>query len=154
MPSKNTNRNPEFVITLDSDGQHKPEQIPEFLKAVKDNDMVIGSRFKGELRTSRRNTVGNIGLTFGVNLLSFGLNGKKWLTDTESGFRAYKSSALKRLDLKGDKFEIEDEQILEASRKNLKIKEIPIYVPSKVKGATVFDGLRNALYITKRRLFG
>src|SRR3990170_1095624 len=60
--------NPEFVITLDSDGQHKPEQIPEFLKAVKDNDMVIGSRFKGELRTSRRNTVGNIGLTFGVNL--------------------------------------------------------------------------------------
>ena len=146
--------NPSVVITLDADGQHRPEEIPEFINALKNCDMVVGSRFLGKIRTSKTNIFGNIGLRFGVNLLSFGLNSEKWLTDTESGYRAYRTSALKKLNLKGERFEIEAEIVLEAARKKLKIKEVPITVPYKVKGVTVLDGLKNGFYVFSRWLVG
>ncbi len=145
---------PKFIITLDSDGQHKPEDIPRFLENLEKYDMVIGSRFLGKIRTSNINIFGNTGLKFGVNLLSFGLNFDKWLTDTESGYRGYKYDSLKKLDLRGNRFEIEAEIILEAARNNLKIKEIPIIVPVAIKGITVRDGIKNAAHVTKRWLFG
>lgn len=146
--------NPDYIITLDADGQHDPKHIPKILNVLKDCDMVLGSRFLGKIKTSRTNIFGNIGLRFGVNILSFGFDSKKWLSDTESGFRAYKADSLKRLDLRGNRFEIEAEIILEAAKKGLKIKEVPVVVPLKVRGVTVADGLKNAAYVTKRWLLG
>lgn len=142
---------PDFIINLDADGQHKPEDIPRFLEALKNYDMVVGSRFLGKIKTSKINIFGNIGLRFGVNILSFGLNFNKWLTDTESGYRGYRYQALRKLDLKGNRFEIEAETTLEAARKKLRIKEIPIVVPYKVRGVTVKDGIKNAIYVTKKK---
>ena len=143
---------PSVVITLDADGQHRPEEIPNFINALKNCDMVVGSRFLGKIKTSKTNIFGNIGLRFGVNLLSFGTSFENWLTDTESGYRAYRIDALKKLNLKAERFEIEAEIILEAARKRLRIKEVPIEVPFKVKGVTVIDGLKNGFYVLNRWL--
>src|SRR2546426_46282 len=52
--------NPSVVITLDADGQHRPEEMPKFINALKDCDMVLGSRFLGKIKTSRTNIFGNI----------------------------------------------------------------------------------------------
>lgn len=145
---------PDIIIFLDADGQHRPEDIPKFLKALKKSDMVIGSRFKGKIATSRINLFGNIGLRFGVNLLCFGFNFNKWLSDTECGYRAIKADKLKKLNLKADRYAIEAEMILEASRKKLKINEISIVSPRKVKGVGVLDGFKNAWHLFVRWLFG
>lgn len=38
--SKNAN----YVLTMDADLNHQPEEIPRFLKKIEENDIVIGSR--------------------------------------------------------------------------------------------------------------
>lgn len=150
-------RKADIIIIIDAN-QHKPEEIPKFLKSLKYSDMVIGSRKLGVLKTTKVNKFGNWGLTFGVNLLSFGFNFKKWLTDTESGFRAIRANKYKLLNLKGNRYEIESEIVLESARKKLRIKEIPITTTKKVigrgLGVGVIGGFKNAWYIFKRWLLG
>lgn len=142
------------IITLDSDGQHDPAYIPNFLEALEDVDMVIGSRYAGRFYTIPRNVLGNYGLNFITNLLSYGPQGllrHKWLGDTQSGFRAFKAETLKKMSLTAKSYAIESEMIYEAAKNNLKIKEIPIRVPTRVKGVTIKDGINNALLVFKKR---
>ncbi|MEO0294581.1 MAG: glycosyltransferase family 2 protein [candidate division WOR-3 bacterium] len=35
----------EIILTIDSDGQHFPKRIPEFLKKIEKNDLVSGTRY-------------------------------------------------------------------------------------------------------------
>jgi glycosyltransferase involved in cell wall biosynthesis len=150
-------READIIIIIDAN-QHRPEEIPKFLKALENADMIIGSRKLGVLKTTKVNKFGNWGLTFGVNLLSFGFNFKKWLTDTESGFRAFRANKYKLLNLKGNRYEIESEMVLEAVRKKLRIKEISITTTKKVSGGGlgvgVIGGFKNAWYVFKRWLLG
>ena len=52
---------PKYIILMDADGQHLPEEIPDLLQPVIDGkaEMVVGSRMKGELKTSTINRIGN-----------------------------------------------------------------------------------------------
>ena len=147
----------DVIIIMDAN-QHQPKDIKKFLRALEDSDFVIGSRKKGTMKTTFINKIGNWGLTFGVNILSFGFSFNKWLSDTESGFRAFRAKEYKKLDLRGERYEIEAEMILEAARKNLKIEEIPITTTSKISGGGlgvgIKGGLKNGFFILKRKLFG
>jgi glycosyltransferase involved in cell wall biosynthesis len=76
------------VVTLDADGQHDPEQIGEFLQALADNDLVVGSRFLLEAD-------GILDVKVAPNLLAalivndaFGVR----LTDVACGYRAFRRS--------------------------------------------------------------
>ncbi|MFB6088893.1 MAG: glycosyltransferase family 2 protein [Candidatus Aenigmatarchaeota archaeon] len=142
------------VIMLDSDGQHDPAYIPNFLNKLENNDMVIGSRYAGRFYTVPRNVLGNFGLNFITNMMSYGPQGlfaHRWLGDTQSGFRAIKSEALEKMNLKSDDYAIESEMIYEAAINNLKIEEIPIRIPVRVRGVTIKDGIKNALMVFKKR---
>lgn len=141
--------NPGFIVLMDSDGQHDPEEIPKLVQPLNKNsyDMVIGSRFMGIIKTSNINKIGNNIL----NLLHFLLT-LKWLTDAESGFRAFKSEALYSLDLKATHYEIESDVLLEAINKKLKIKEVPITILKKERGINFLDGFRIANFIVKKKI--
>ncbi len=43
-------RNYEFIFEMDSDFSHDPDEIPNFLKAVQNADLVLGSRYSGGVR--------------------------------------------------------------------------------------------------------
>lgn len=135
--------NPDVVVLMDTDGQHLPEEIPVLLKPILSNraDMVIGSRQKGELKTSLINKIGNLGL----KLISF-LVTLKWISDTESGFRAFNSERLYDLKLISIGYEIEGELLLRALHKGFRVEEVPIHVPFAVPGVTVVDGLKNGWF--------
>ncbi len=137
------NYNPDIIILMDADGQHLPEEMPTMLKPIliDDFDMVVGSRMLGTLETSTINKFGNLGL----KIISFFVTGK-WLTDTESGFRAFKANKLYQLDLNSIGYEIESELLLKALHNNFTIKEVPITVPFAVPGVTVMDGFKMGLY--------
>ena len=103
-----------------------------------------------------RNVIGNFGLNFITNLLSYGPQGllkHKWLGDTQSGYKAFKSEALRKMNLISNRYEIEGEMIFEIARNNLKVKEIPIVTKAKIKGVTVMDGIHNAKFLIKK-VFG
>jgi len=145
----------DVIITLDSDGQHYAKDIPRFLEKIKESyDVVIGSRYAGRFYTFPRNVIGNFGLNFITYLFSYGLLNlfrHKWLGDTQSGYRAFKAGAIKRMDLESKRYEIEGEMVFEMAKNNLKVKEIPIVTKAKIKGVTIMDGIHNAKFLFKKR---
>ena len=143
------------IITLDSDGQHYPKDIPRLLEKIKESyDVVIGSRYAGRFYTFPRNVIGNFGLNFKTNLFSYGLLNlfrHKWLGDTQSGYRAFKAGTIKKMNLESKRYEIEGEMVFEIAKNNLKVKEIPIVTKAKIKGVTIWDGINNAKFLFKKK---
>jgi hypothetical protein len=109
--------------------------------------MVVGSRMLGTLRTSTINKFGN----WGLKILSF-LVTWRWLTDTESGFRAFKADRLYSLSLSSVGYEIESELLLRSLHAGFRIREVPITVPFAVPGVTVWDGFKIGWYKVKTGL--
>jgi glycosyltransferase involved in cell wall biosynthesis len=140
---------PKYIILMDADGQHLPEEIPDLLQPVIDGeaDMVVGSRMKGELKTSTINRIGN----FFLKLISLIIT-KHWFTDTESGFRVFKADKLYGLELNAISYEIESELLLKSLHNGLKVVEVPITVPIAVPGVTVQDGIKMGMYKIKTGL--
>jgi glycosyltransferase involved in cell wall biosynthesis len=136
----------EVVVVMDSDGQHLPEEIPVVVGPLLEGrgDMVVGSRMLGTLRTSTINKFGN----FGLKLISFAVTWR-WLTDTESGFRAFRAEKLYSLPLSSRGYEIESELLLRSLHAGFQVTEVPIHVPFAVPGVTVWDGLKVGWYKVK-----
>ncbi|KPJ62518.1 MAG: hypothetical protein AMS15_03590 [Planctomycetes bacterium DG_23] len=109
------------VITLDADGQHDPEEIPQFLEAAKDTDVVVGTRAGNRARMPLIRRATN---TLSSWILS-GLVGQH-LTDTQSGYRLIKAEVLKKTKTKTTGFEAESEILLEAKSRGFRVAEIPI----------------------------
>jgi len=133
----------DVVVVMDSDGQHLPEEIPVVIGPLLEGrgDMVVGSRMLGTLRTSTINKFGN----FGLKLISFAVTWR-WLTDTESGFRAFRAEKLYSLPLSSRGYEIESELLLRSLHAGFRVTEVPIHVPFAVPGVTVWDGLKVGWY--------
>lgn len=143
--SKALKENAAVVVRIDADDQHKPEDIPRFLEAMKTADFVIGYRNISEYPAIKR--LGNWGLRGLTNMIC-----GTHLKDTESGFKAIKAKLLKKMKLTGNRYEIEAETVYEAAKNNAKIKEIPIESPVYVKGVGVLDGLKNGWFVVKKRI--
>lgn len=137
---------PDIVVLMDADGQHRPEEIPDVIKPLLagEADLVVGSRMLGTLRTSTINKIGN----FGLKIISF-LVTWRWVTDSESGFRAFRAAKLFELKLNARGYEIESELLLKPLHKKFRIREVPITVPFAVPGVTVWDGFKVGWYKIK-----
>ncbi|KAB8139852.1 glycosyltransferase family 2 protein [Chloroflexia bacterium SDU3-3] len=119
-------RTPTAVVMLDGDGQHMAEEIPIVLAPVlNDNaDVVIGSRFretKSDIPAYRQ--IGQHGLTMVTNLSS-----GVFVSDSQSGFRAFSGEALDRLFFSQGGFSLESEMQFLAGEHGLRIAEVPISV--------------------------
>lgn len=112
-----------YIVTMDADGQHLPEEIEilvaELLK--KDLDIVIGSRVLG--KREKDNLFRWIGVNF-FNVIINLLAGTR-ITDCSSGFRVFRMESLKNILLIQDQFHTA-ELIIDAAKKGLKIGEAPI----------------------------
>ncbi len=111
------------VVTIDADGQHKVNEIADFLDARKTNnaDVIVGSRLK--------NTKGMPFIRLATNLFTSWLisivAGKK-ISDVQSGFRYIGHDVLKNIKLETKKFDTESEILLKACWMDYKIINIPI----------------------------
>ncbi|NOZ76418.1 MAG: glycosyltransferase family 2 protein, partial [Euryarchaeota archaeon] len=114
----------DYLVLLDGDGQHSPDEIPGVLRPLEDGegDVVIGSRFMDrKSRVPRYRRVGQEVLTAATNLAS----GKR-LTDTQSGFRAFNRKAMETLEFSEAGIGIESEMQLSAEGTDLRFLEVPI----------------------------
>ena len=141
----------DFIVIADSDGTYDLAVLPDFLVPLMngDADLVIGNRFGGGMSKDAmpwlHRYVGNPGLTRILNWL-FKIN----LSDTHCGFRAFTKAAYEKLDLSTGGMEFASEMIVEAARRNLKIKEVPIayyprIAPSKLNSFS--DGWRHLRFM-------
>lgn len=133
----------DVVVLLDADGQHLPEEIPRLVEPLArgEADVVSGSRMLGTLRTSPINVFGNHVL----RTLSF-LITWRWITDTETGFRAFRAPVLFEMPIRSRHYEVESEIMMRALQRKLRVVEVPITVPFAVPGARPIDGVRVAWF--------
>lgn len=115
----------EVTLTMDSDGQHEPSLIPEFLEASRTCDVVSGSRylkrFDVDTDAPKERRRINALVTDELNAC-LGLN----LTDSFCGFKAYRTDALRRLELTEDGYGMPLELWVEAACKRLRVREAAV----------------------------
>ncbi|MBQ6220855.1 MAG: glycosyltransferase family 2 protein [Methanosphaera sp.] len=146
----------DIIIMGDADGTYPLEQSMEFINyIVEDNcDFVIGSRFDGSIEEGAmpalHQYIGNPMLTKMLNIL-FHAD----YSDTHCGMRAFTREAIDKLELKAPGMEFAIEMVIEASEKNLKIKEVPIAYRKRGGGeaklSSFDDGWRHIKYMLKRK---
>jgi glycosyltransferase involved in cell wall biosynthesis len=117
--------NADVLVTLDGDGQHDASEIPHVLKPIINGkaDVVIGSRFIDQLGTSEM----PVYRRFGAQIITKIVNGSSnaGVKDSQSGFRAYNRQAIERLCVSEAGMGASVQILLEASKQNLKITEVP-----------------------------
>jgi len=103
----------DYVITLDGDGQHNPDEIPVVLGNLLNNgyDISIGLRAGKNTEMPKWRRVGKRVLDYAT---SFGNGG--YVTDSQCGFRAFNKKAVNSLidKLNGSAFSIESEELIKA----------------------------------------
>jgi glycosyltransferase involved in cell wall biosynthesis len=118
------NQGADYIVTLDGDAQHEPMQIPILIDALEGSDIVIGSRFldggNSEAPPWRDN---------GIKIItSLSTNSDLGITDAQSGFRAYRRTAIESLPLTEDGMGISTEILLKAEDLGLRIAEVPVKI--------------------------
>ena len=117
----------EYAITIDSDGQHYPEDIPLFLNALEHeetkNVLYIGARNMDQADVPGSSSFGNKFSNFW-----FWFETGIWLKDTQSGYRMYPLKEIEKLKLYTPKFEFEIEVIVKAAWNGTLVKNIPIQI--------------------------
>ncbi|MBC7119573.1 MAG: glycosyltransferase family 2 protein [Methanobacteriaceae archaeon] len=144
----------DIIIMADADSTYPMEMIPKFIKPILEGyDFIIGDRLNGTIEDGAmpalHRYIGNPLLSKMLNIL-FNNN----ITDTHCGMRAIRREALKKLDLKAPGMEFAIEMVIEATEKNLKIKEIPIPYrrrQGEPKLHSFKDGWRHIKYMLKRK---
>lgn len=131
----------DIIITIDSDGQHNPDQIPTIIEPILKNqaDIVIGSRFlvKGDQeRVPLYRAIGIKTITRLAQMVSYSN-----ITDAQSGFRAYSKKALQSIELTEEGMSVSTEILVKAKEKNLRIKEVPVTIRYDVEDASTHNPL-------------
>lgn len=126
----------EVVVFLDADGQHRPEDVPRLVDALRTSgaDVVIGSRYMGSGGYARP-----IGRRVGqriFSLLSRALTGRR-VCDTTSGFKALNRSAVETL-TGGTFLDFHVEALAKWALLGLEVVEIPVSVREREHGSSMY----------------
>ncbi len=115
----------DYAITIDSDGQHFPEEIPSFIQKCKEmpNHIIMGTRNMSQEGVPGKSSFGNKFSNFWFRVETF-----ISLPDTQTGFRLYPLQHLKQMRLYTNKFEFEVEIIVRSAWKNIGFISLPIKV--------------------------
>jgi glycosyltransferase involved in cell wall biosynthesis len=137
----------ELIVTLDADGSHKPEEISLVALCIKEDraDFVIGTRFFNSVNKTKIPKVNRTGNRLFNDLIGF-LTGVK-VSDSQSGFRAIKSSLIKGMKLRSRGYEVESEILIKALRMGARIAETPISFDQRTVGVSKLDPIRDGLRI-------
>ena len=114
----------EYVVTIDSDGQHFAADIPNFITEIQKepNSLLIGSRNMTQENVPKKSSFGNKFSNFWFQFET----GIK-LDDTQSGFRLYPLKLIPK-QYYTNKFEFEIEVIVRSAWKGILVKNIPIQI--------------------------
>jgi dolichol-phosphate mannosyltransferase len=139
---------PDYIITMDADYSHNPQDIPRLLAAAKNGcDLAIGSRYTDGGKVIGSSVMRRI-ISRLANLVATAMVGAK-LRDCTSGFRCYSRSYVKEVlpSLHSQTYEIQIETVKQAWQNGFKIKEIPITFVNRKKGKSKLTGTEAQAFI-------
>jgi glycosyltransferase involved in cell wall biosynthesis len=114
-----------YAITIDSDGQHRPEDLPRFLQKLETDPeaLIIGARNLNQLGIPGGTTFGN---KFS-NFWTWVETGYR-LPDTQSGYRLYPLKPFEKTRFITRRFEFEIEVLVRAAWKGIPLTSVPVGV--------------------------
>jgi len=121
------NTDAKYVFEMDADFSHDPCALPEFLEAIRTNDLVIGSRYLKGI-TVVNWPLSRLILSKGANIYTRVVTGLP-LKDSTGGFKCFRREVLEQLPLdtiKSDGYSFQIEMNFICWKKGFRIKEIPI----------------------------
>lgn len=127
----------EVIVEMDADGSHQPEQLPRLLTALRQADVVLGSRWvpTGSVVNwpKYREVISRGGSLY--TRLALGVPQR----DATGGFRAFTAAALRKLDLtavesQGYCFQVD--LLWRAVRQGLTVREVPIEFIERERGTS------------------
>jgi dolichol-phosphate mannosyltransferase len=127
----------DFIFEMDADFSHNPDEIPNFLKAIKDNDLVLGSRYIDGVRVLNW-PMRRLLLSFFASVYTRIITGMP-VRDATGGFKCFRRKVLESIDLnkvQSNGYSFQIEMTFKAYKKGFKIKEIPIVFMDRVKGTS------------------
>ena len=132
----------DIIVTMDSDGQHNPEEIPTLIKPIIKNqaDVVVGSRYLGS-STYKIPLHARVGEYFIQKCLWFLYRQK--VRNNQGGFRAFRKETVKLFrNLQCTGMGFTTELLFIAAHNNLKIIETPISLNSRKAGTSYVNLFR------------
>lgn len=146
----------EYVFELDGDLSHNPDDIPMFLEAAKDADLVLGSRYMNGIRIINW-PLSRLMLSKGAAKYVQWVTGMPF-TDPTGGYKCFRRRALQAINLdainsNGYSFQIEMTHVL--WRQGLRVVEVPIIFTDRFQGRSKMSRVivREALWMVWRLLF-
>lgn len=128
-------RDYDAVVVMDGDGQHLPKDVAPFIRMHEETKpgVIVGNRMARSKGMPLVRWLTNKFMSFVISYVC-----RQRIPDSQCGFRLLDKRVLKAMKLSTEKFEIESEILLEASRQGFKIESVPI--------TTVYEGQHSAIH--------
>jgi dolichol-phosphate mannosyltransferase len=140
----------EFIMEMDGDFSHNPDDIPRFVEAAGNADLVLGSRYRDGIRV----------INWPLRRLMLSMAAAKYvqiitgmqITDPTGGFKCFRRKALQSIDLDGvrsDGYSFQIELTHKLWRKGMRIVEVPIVFKDRFQGSSKMSSriVREALWM-------
>ena len=143
-----------FVLEMDADFSHDPIHLPQFLEAVEDADMVLGSRYQQGRVTVVNWPIARLILCYCANIYARAVTGLP-VWDATGGFKCFRRSVLESIDLnrvRSNGYAFQIEMSFRAWKRNFRIAEIPIVFVDRTEGTSKMSGsiVREAVWMVWR----
>ena len=143
-----------YFFEMDADFSHDPAHLKEFLKAVQDADLVLGSRYLAGRVTVVNWPMGRLLLSYFANVYARWVTGLK-IWDLTGGFKCYRRRVLEGIDLtqvRSNGYAFQIEMSVRAWRKGFKLAEIPIVFVDRTQGQSKMNRaiVREAVWMVPR----
>jgi dolichol-phosphate mannosyltransferase len=125
----------DFIFEMDADFSHDPAFLPVFLAAIRDADLVVGSRYKTGVNVINW-PLSRLLLSVGANRYARWVTGLP-LTDSTGGFKCFRREVLEAIPLdrvKSNGYAFQIEMSFLAWKKGFRLAEIPIVFTDRVEG--------------------
>jgi dolichol-phosphate mannosyltransferase len=147
-------RSYDYVFEMDADFSHDPAHLKEFLKAVAQADLVLGSRYLNGRVTIVNWPMGRLLLSYGANIYARWVTGLR-IWDLTGGFKCFRRRVLEAIDLsrvRSNGYAFQIEMSVRAWRKGFTLKEVPIVFVDRAEGQSKMNRaiVREAVWMVPR----
>jgi len=147
----------DLVFEMDADFSHDPAHLPQFLRAVEEADLVLGSRYRNGKVTVVNWPIRRLLLSYFANVYARVVTGLP-VWDATGGFKCFRRKVLEAIDLshvRSNGYAFQIEMSFRAWRKHFKIVEIPIVFVDRTEGQSKMSRsiVREAIWMVWRLRF-
>jgi len=143
-----------YVFEMDADFSHDPAHLKQFLKAMEEADLVLGSRYLDGRVTVVNWPMPRLVLSYFANIYARWFTGLR-IWDLTGGFKCFRRRVLEAIDLsrvRSNGYAFQIEMSVRAWRKGFTLKEIPIVFVDRTEGQSKMNRaiVREAVWMVPR----